>query len=356
MPYDYALVGSGLQNGLIALALRARQPGARVALIERGRVGGNHTWCFHAGDVPEHARWIEPLVAARWSGYDVAFPAYRRTLASPYACVTSERLAACIGDHVIRAEAVEVTEHAVRLADGRTIEATAVIDARGPDRTAVTACGWQKFVGLELEVAHAIERPVLMDATVEQRDGYRFLYVLPLAPDRLLVEDTYFSDTPVLDVARIRGELAAYAPDARVVREEVGVLPMPWQHTSPSAQAPLIAGYAGGWFHPATGYSFPIAVRLAELVASLAPDALFGPELAALARDVARQQRFARRLNKLLFRWFAPADRYRVLERFYRLPEDRIRRFYALQMTALDRARILLGRPPRGMSLYARSA
>jgi lycopene beta-cyclase len=354
--YDYALVGGGLQNGLVALALRARQPHARVALIERGSIGGNHTWCFHAGDVPAEATWVDPLVAARWDGYDVAFPAYRRTLDSPYACVTSARLAACVGDDVLHGEAVEVAADHVLLADGRRIDATCVIDARGPDRASVTACGWQKFVGLELEVAHAIERPMLMDATVPQRDGFRFLYVLPLAPDRLLVEDTYFSDTPDLDVAQLRGEIAARMPGARVVREETGVLPLPWQHAAPSAASPLVAGYAGGWFHPVTGYSFPIAVRLAELVASLAPDALFGPELAALARDIRRQQRFTRRLNKMLFRWFAPEHRYGVLERFYRLPEPRIRRFYALQTTALDRTRILVGRPPRGMTLRRRAA
>ncbi len=50
---DYALVGGGLQNGLLALALRAARPAARLALVERGAtLGGNHTWCFHAGDLP----------------------------------------------------------------------------------------------------------------------------------------------------------------------------------------------------------------------------------------------------------------------------------------------------------------
>ncbi|HLL20601.1 MAG TPA: lycopene cyclase family protein, partial [Kofleriaceae bacterium] len=66
-----------------------------------------------------------------------------------------------------------------------------------------------------------------------------------------------------------------------------------------------------------------------------------------------RQLPFALRLNKMLFHWFAPHQRYNVLERFYRLPEPVIRRFYALELTGLDRARILIGRPPRGLSLRA---
>ena len=36
------------------------------------------------------------------------------------------------------------------------------------------------------------------DATVEQLDGFRFLYTLPFGPDQLLVEDTRYSDGPAL--------------------------------------------------------------------------------------------------------------------------------------------------------------
>ncbi len=372
--FDYALVGGGLQNGLIALALRAHQPGARIAMIERGAApGGNHTWCFHAGDVtPAMATWLEPLVAVRWPGYEVAFPAYRRELASEYACVTSDRLAAEVQAALaapgcelhLGASALTIgDDHVlVRAHDGAVHElaATAVIDARGPDRAAVIAGGWQKFLGQELRLAapHGLVRPMLMDATVAQRDGFRFMYVLPLAADRVLVEDTYFSDGTHLDVSALRAAIAEYTAArawnvAEVVREETGVLPLPWRCAPPAAGSPLIAGYGGSWFHPVTGYSFPIAARLAELIASLPARELAGEAIAKHARAHARQLEFALRLNHMLFRWFAPERRYRVLERFYRLPEATVRRFYALELTGFDRARILVGRPPRGLSVAA---
>ena len=41
-----------------------------------------------------------------------------------------------------------------------------------------------------------------------------------------------------------------------------------------------------------------------------------------------------------------PDQRYRVFEHFYRLPPERIARFYAGALTATDRMRILSGRPP----------
>jgi lycopene beta-cyclase len=113
----------------------------------------------------------------------------------------------------------------------------------------------------------------------------------------------------------------------------------------------LHGGYQGGWFHPTTGYSFPLAVRLAATIASTPIDAL-GEQVSALAAREAQQQRYAALLNRMLFQGFAPEQRYHVLERFYRLPAATVRRFYALTLTAGDRARILCGRPPQGLSLH----
>ena len=42
----------------------------------------------------------------------------------------------------------------------------------------------------------------------------------------------------------------------------------------------------------------------------------------------------------------APQNRYRVLERFYRMPEGLIERFYAGRSTLADKARLLAGKPP----------
>jgi lycopene beta-cyclase len=47
-----------------------------------------------------------------------------------------------------------------------------------------------------------------------------------------------------------------------------------------------------------------------------------------------------------LFRAARPGERYRVLERFYGLPEPLIARFYAAKLTGLDKVRILSGKPP----------
>ena len=94
--------------------------------------------------------------------------------------------------------------------------------------------GWQKFLGQEIrtEQPHRLTGPILMDATVEQHDGYRFVYVLPFAADRLLIEDTYYSERPGSGRrAVLRERIDDYAAcegvdPGRVIREEAGVLPI----------------------------------------------------------------------------------------------------------------------------------
>jgi lycopene beta-cyclase len=119
----------------------------------------------------------------------------------------------------------------------------------------------------------------------------------------------------------------------------------------------LAGGYAGGWYHAATGYSMPLAVRFAELVARARPDRIGAEVDAAAAKDRLRRG-FARFLNRLLFCLVRPADRWKIFQRFYRvLPEERISRFYAHRFTFTDAARIVIGRPPAGLApiRFARS-
>ncbi len=360
--FDVAVVGAGLHGGLIALALLDAQPGLRLALVERdARPAGNHTWCFHLGDAPPEAgAWFERLPLIRWPGYEVAFPGFARAIDLPYCCLTSDGLATTLQDafaahetaRLITGCAVQALDAgSVTLADGRRLQASLVIDACG--RGDVGRGGYQKFLGLEVELAadSGLDRPLLMDACLPQGSQFRFMYVLPLAPRRLLIEDTAFARTADMDVAARRAAIRDYAA-ARgwviqsVLREESGVLPMPWRGLPPAPTLPLKVGYGGGWFHPATGYSAPCALRMADLLARhwRAPQAAVMDEW----RSHRRQFRLGLLLNLLAFRGFAPDLMWHPFARFYRLPLATIGRFYRLQSTAVDVARLLLGRPPRG--------
>jgi lycopene beta-cyclase len=361
--YDVVIAGAGLHGGLIALALLEAEPALRVALIESaGRPAGNHTWCFHRADVPADAgAWVARLPLTAWPGYRVAFPGFARTVDLPYCCLTSDGLADALRDAFAGRETARlvtgcavttVDAGAATLADGRQLRAPLVIDARGGGGHA-GAGGYQKFLGLEVEIDadSGLDRPVLMDACLPQGPQFRFMYVLPLGPRRLLIEDTAFARTPDLDAAACRAAIADYAAARgweirRVLREESGVLPMPWRRTLPRPGRPLRVGYAGGWFHPATGYSAPCALGLAALLARDWRGA--AAVLEAHWRRHRRQFRLGLLLNWLAFRGFRPDLMWHAFARFYHLPLATIGRFYRLQCSCLDVARLLLGRPPRG--------
>lgn len=367
--FDLILVGGGLQNGLIALAALHVDPKRAIVLIEAAStIGGNHTWCAHPNDVPESAKpWVDPLFDHRWRAYEVRFPSYRRELRGEYAAITSQRFGAAVRVALessansalfLGRTALTIDAHRVRLDDGHELSGDLVIDARGPQpHDRVSDCGFQKFLGLEIELErpHGLRSPILMDATVSQRDGFRFLYTLPFAGDRLLIEDTTFSRSAGLDDDEARAAVLAaartWSPIRRVLREERGVLPMPWASSDiEPTSSPLLAGYRGGWFHPATGYSFPPAVRLACHISCRRGAEVVDTALARLYRAHRTQVEFAQHLNRMLFTCFSPGDAWNVFARFYRLPDDLIRRFYALEMTLADRVRLIAGRPPTGFS------
>ena len=366
---DVAIVGAGLAGGLAALALKGRHPDMDVRVIDAGlRAGGNHVWSFFGSDIAGKDRWIlTPLIVHAWRGYDVAFPAHQRTIDATYYSITGERLDEVLRE-VLPADALmlgrpvlDVTPTLVALADGDRIEATGVIDARGPGDLATLDLGWQKFLGRELRLnePHGLDRPIVMDATVPQLDGYRFVYCLPFSPTRMFVEDTYYSDTPDLDSPGLGERIVGYAAtqgwhgDNGGGRDESGVLPVAmggdfeayWRSTGAGIGK---LGMRAGLFHPTTGYSLPDAVRTAALLADRRDFA--GGTLAdvthAHARRTWNDRGFYRLLDTMLFRAAEPAERYKVLERFYRLNPALVGRFYAGRSTMSDKARILTGKPP----------
>ena len=361
------IAGGGLAGCLAALALARLRPEVPLLLLEGGeRFGGHHTWSFFDPDVAEHHRWlVDPLLVARWNSYDVAFPGRVRTLDTGYNSASSDRLDELVRDRLQPAQyrlssTIEtVAPDHVRLAGGEVLQASGVIDARGALGAAPLDLGWQKFVGRTFRFArpHGLARPLVMDATVDQAEGYRFVYCLPFTPTRMLVEDTYYATSPELAPERLRERIDAYLAargwdPAALESEETGVLPVVMGGTIASlwddgAPVPKL-GLRGGFFHPTTGYSLPDAVRTALLVARQRD--LRSAALHRVLRDEAdrlwRERRFHRLLDRMLFRAAPPHERYRVLEHFYRLDAGLIARFYAGHTTLMDKARILSGKPP----------
>jgi lycopene beta-cyclase len=371
--YDVLIVGAGLAGLSLAYQLKAKHPTLKLLILDKmTELPGNKTWSFHEGDLDSIAPWSS-LVTRTWPRHEVRFQS-PRILESPYYTVAAaaffERMTQELGESLQLGTSIEaLTHNTVRTGTGETLNAELIFDSR-PDEgfslNQMESVGWgfQKFLGLEVttQKPHGLKHPILMDATVPQRSGYRFLYTLPLTESTLLVEDTRYSNSAELEIAEYRAEVHAYCQrqgwEIRdVIREETGILPIPTSKVATNAEMapaqPLRIGYGAGLFHPVTGYSLPWCFRLAERIAAL-PILNYKNCLGVLEKVHQEHQQtrdFYLFLNRLMFEGALPDKRYRIFERFYRLPKATIDRFYASATTWSDRFRLLVGRPP--ISIFA---
>ena len=186
-----------------------------------------------------------------------------------------------------------------------------------------------------------------MDARVDQLDGFRFVYLLPWSDRSLLVEDTYYSDTPSMDRDNVRARINSYLSDRgwsieTVHREESAALPIPLDGAPPPVTIPTI-GVRAGFFHATTGYSLAVAARIAEAISA---QSAFDPEsITRLTQQLStahwKQQGFFRMLNRLLFEAALPAARRAVFESFYGHDEALVAHFYAGRLSPIEIARVL---------------
>lgn len=295
---DDAVVVGGGAAGLCLAHWLTRTGTTGVTLVEapEGPLRpAERTWCYWEEGPGE----FEEAVVASWRRLRVrgadgrvveSEPAplrYRMVRSEPFERLVHSRLAAVPGARILRA-----TAHAVRdtayggevrctTAEGRqlTLRGRYVFDSRPvrgtpPHRTLLL----QHFRGWFVRTAAARFDPgvaELMDFRVPQpRHGLAFGYVLPLAPDRALVEYTEFSRTPLTTVAydaalrHYTTEVLRLGPLA-VDSAEQGVIPMTdARFARRTGPATFRIGTAGGATRPATGYTFAAVQRQSRAIAA----------------------------------------------------------------------------------------
>jgi lycopene beta-cyclase len=297
-PVDDAVIVGGGAAGLCLAHSLARTCSTGVTLVEtpEGPLRpAERTWCYWEAGPGE----FEEAVVASWRRLRVrgadgsvveSDPAplrYRMVRSGPFEQLVHSRLAASPVARVLRATAHEVrdapygAEVRCTTAGGRTLmlRGRYVFDSRPvrgapPHRTLLL----QHFRGWFVRTATPLFDPGvadLMDFRVPQPlHGLAFGYVLPLAPDRALVEYTEFSRTP-LTTAAYDSALRQYTAEVlrlgplTVESAEQGVIPMT-DARFPRRTGPAVfrIGAAGGATRPATGYTFAAVQRQSRAIAA----------------------------------------------------------------------------------------
>ena len=364
---DVIIVGAGLSGLLTAWRCLDVNPDLTVMVIEvSDKIAGDHTWSFNLTDVaPDLREWIKPFIAYQWGSYDVKFPRRERTLDITYCTGNSETLRACVQPHIksgrlqvkLKTRVTDLQSDCVTLEDGQKLSANCVLDARGFEPNENVFLGYQKFVGrtIRTKEPHGLKRPIIMDATVEQLGGYRFVYCLPFTEHEILVEDTYYTDGPELSENEVTARIDDYINakgwgEHELVRQEKGILPITLASNRKANKTAI--GIRGGFYHAITGYSFPEALWNANSIAISRfsggdyDEWKFSSDPKVLSNWHTENEKFLRLLNRMLFRAAKPEERYAVLQRFYGLNQGLIERFYAGRLKWYDKARILIGKPP----------
>ncbi|MET9389785.1 lycopene cyclase family protein [Streptomyces sp. NPDC006624] len=300
---DVVIVGGGAAG--LSLANRLLGTGAATVTVVEPPDGpgrpAERTWCYW--DDGDGDGDFEDAVAARWPllrvhgpdgaalTVDPAPARYRMVRSAAFERLVHARLAHAPGGRLLRATAGTVRDvpggAEVRCTEpgGRTLtlRARRVFDSRPlpalpPARTQLLQHfrGWFVRTGTDRFDPGVAD---LMDFRVPQPPhGLAFGYVLPLAPDRALVEYTEFSRAP-LTTAAYEAALGHYAREVlglgafTVESAEEGVIPMTdARFPRRTGEAVFRIGTAGGATRPATGYTFAAVQRHSRAVAAALRD------------------------------------------------------------------------------------
>ncbi|MFH9674767.1 lycopene cyclase family protein [Streptomyces sp. NPDC017405] len=297
---DVIVIGGGAAG--LSLAHRLTENGAATVTVVEPPDGplrpAERTWCYWAAG----ADGLEEAVGASWSvlrlhGTDgrpvVVRPApftYRMVRSADFERLVHGRLARSDGGRLLRAtvESVRGVRGGSAGAEVRctlpggwslTLRARRVFDSRPLPVLPPARTRWlQHFRGWFVRTATERFDPSvadLMDFRVPQpAHGLAFGYVLPLAPDRALVEYTGFSGS-ALTTEAYESALRHYCRDIlglgalTVERSEQGVIPMTdARFPRRAGPAHFRIGTAGGATRAATGYTFAAVQRQSRAIAA----------------------------------------------------------------------------------------
>lgn len=291
MQYDVIIAGGGMAG--LSMLWQIRKAGLNhlhILLIDKAQKNQNdRTWCFwESGEGPFehiiHRKWDHVRVHGAIHQFkDFALNDYRYKMIRGidfYQFMDDQ-----IDQDIACGRVLTTIQHIEADDNGCTVQtdhgsfyAKTVFDStyRLPLNTPGRHHLLQHFLGYIIQTSKPVfdvRLPDLMHFGIPQHDQCRFIYVLPLAPDKALIEFTVFSEN-LLSREAYEEALHGYIQlrvghvDWTVTETEFGVIPMSDEPVKEFIHPRHIRiGTSGGYTNPATGYTFrSTQKRLADLV------------------------------------------------------------------------------------------
>jgi lycopene beta-cyclase len=290
--YDVIVLGAGCAGLSLVVRLLAHPATQhnKILLIDRApKQQNDRTWCFWE----KEPGFFEPITAMQWERLGFYSNAYSNLLdMAPYRYKMIRGLDFynhCMG---IIAQAANVTllydeivnhnSEVIELAQG-TIQCNGAPVFSSLYQPPVPQPGryylLQHFKGWMVQTdrpSFDVQQATLMDFRISQQHGTSFVYVMPLTPNRALVEYTLFTEN-LLQPAQYDEALQQYLYDFlelegyTVAETEFGVIPMSSVPMPATAHGAYQIGTAGGQTKASTGYTFQfIQKQTAAITANMA--------------------------------------------------------------------------------------
>jgi lycopene beta-cyclase len=277
--YDFIIAGAGLSGLLTAETLSRLFPDKSILIADRFiGIRNDRTWCYWT-DQPSP---FPEAVSHSWKNIVIVFEGQHVQLDDAsfrYEHISERDLRSILlknieskpGISFLTTDILSIKEHALSaelITSAGTVSADKIFQSIFPAKERIPGNYplLQHFLGWEIDTSGDIFNPdsvTLMDFDVTQKHGFAFIYVLPFAANKALVELTLFSRTilPDSDYEAILSEWLQKHPTIAgkftVSRKEKGVIPMNDDRVrSNPARSVIDIGTAGGWVKPSTGYAF----------------------------------------------------------------------------------------------------
>lgn len=275
--YDYIICGGGASGLLLAYRI-CKDPHFEkhsILLIEKDVKNNNdRTWCFWESGEGD----LEKMVYRTWNhayfnadGFEMDFSLqpfqYKMIRSLDFYQSMKKKLMEFDQLTQIREKVSRISENSVTT-DIKTYHGdlifSSIFDPKKLYQQKKYPVLLQHFVGQVVETQNPCFDPdkiEFMNFNVPQKGNTRFMYVLPLSPNKALLEYTLFS-AQLLErkeyVTAINDFLKTLPTGGyEVIEEEEGKIPMTCYRFDLKNNSSLLhIGTAGGWTKPSTGYTF----------------------------------------------------------------------------------------------------
>mgnify|MGYP001470002798 FL=1 len=289
--YDYIICGGGASGLLLAYRI-CNDPffdDRSILLIEKDTKNTNdRTWCFWEsgkGDLEEivHKTWNKAYFNANDFEMDFSLEPFSYKMIRSLDFYQSMKIKLAEFDQLtqIKAKVSSIDENIVTT-EVQSYHGGLIFSSIYNSKSLVQQKKYpvllQHFVGQVVQT----QKPCFdtgkidfMNFNVPQKGNTRFMYLLPLSPNKALLEYTLFSKN-ILEKKEYLDAIAAFLKELptggyEVIEEEEGEIPMTcYRFDLKNSSNLLLIGTAGGWTKPSTGYTFQrINEKTKELVGFL---------------------------------------------------------------------------------------